>query len=101
MIGGNKVPTASAITAISGCAVRGVDVFTTTNGSITANLVRKDTSATNVGTAITGTAAQITNGLAGGSVMTFTSVINDDGNAKVVDTNNEVAEVAVFICVYG
>lgn len=96
MIGGNKVPTASAITAISGCAVRGVDVFTTTSGSITANLVQKDTNATNLGTAITGTGINAGDSPVDGSVMTFTSVVNTDGDANVVNTSSEVAEVGSY-----
>ena len=86
-IGNATVPTNSAITAVSGCAVRGVDVFEPSNS--TAGLVSKAAFSSKEGKSLND------------SEMTFKSVVNTNSNASVVDTSSEVAEVGSYNVIYG
>ena len=79
------IPTGSCITAISGCAIRGVDVFLPTDA--TPGLISK-----------TAISAKLGANLPSDSKMTFSSVV-DDGN-NVIDTSNEVAEVGSYSIMY-
>lgn len=78
------IPAKNRIQAVSGCAVRGVDVFVPSTG----DLVSKVAISMNAGENITQSAS--------GSAMTFSSVKAVRATAGYVDTSNEVAEVGSY-----